>query len=341
MKIRYREREIMKKRIVTMMCSLVLTMSMLVGCGSQAGQEMPVADEGVTVRIGGLKGPTSIGLLPIIEDASGNKTGQAYEFTVATAADEIMTMLVKGELDVALIPANVSSVLYNKTEGGVAVIDINTLGVLYMVSGDEAIAKPADLDGKTVYLTGKGTTPDYVLQYILQKNDLEGKVTLEYKSEATEVAAVLAEDESAIGLLPQPFVTVACAQNENLNVVMDMTKEWDAVKDTDSELVTGVTVVRRQFLEEHENAVQAFLYDHKCSTEIVNADVDAAAALVVAAEILPKEPIAKKAIPQCNITFIEGEDMKKALSGYLGVLADMDPKSVGGKLPEDDFYYSR
>ena len=250
--------------------------------------------------------------------------------------------MIKGELDIALLPSNVASVLYQKTNGGVTVIDINTLGVLYMVSGDSSIGSVADLAGKTIYLTGKGTTPDYVLHYILNGNgiDADQDCTLEYRSEATEVAALLAENSDAIGLLPQPFVTAACAQNDALSVIMDMNAEWEKLQgENGSRLVTGVTVVRNEFLQEHENAVAAFMEEHKASAESMNTDVENGAKLAVASEIIAKEPIALKAIPKCNITYIDGNEMKQALSGYLQVLYEQNPESVGGALPQDDFYY--
>ena len=300
---------------------------------------IPEYETDVTIRIGGLKGPTSIGLLNLKNRAMAGEAGQNYEFTMATAADEITTALVKGELDIALIPANVASVLYNKTEGQITVIDINTLGVLYMVSGDTSVSSPEDLRGKTVYLTGKGTTPDYVLQYILGQNGVLEDVTLEYKSEATEVAAVLAEDETAIGLLPQPFVTVATTKNENLSVIMDMTAEWDKVQgENGSRLLTGVTVVRNDFLNDHPVAVDAFLYDHKESIAETMDNLNEVADYAVEEEIIASSQIAMKAIPECNITYIDGNDMKQALAGYLEVLYELDPKSVGGALPGDDFY---
>lgn len=259
-----------------------------------------------------------------------------------TAADELLPLMIKGELDIALLPSNVASVLYQKTNGGVTVIDINTLGVLYMVSGDSSVSSVADLAGKTIYLTGKGTTPDYVLHYILNGNgiDADQDCTLEYRSEATEVAALLAENPDAIGLLPQPFVTAACAQNDALSVIMDMNAEWEKLQgENGSRLVTGVTVVRNEFLQEHENAVAAFMEEHKASAESMNADVENGAKLAVASEIIAKEPIALKAIPKCNITYIDGNEMKQALSGYLQVLYEQNPESIGGALPQDDFYY--
>lgn len=297
---------------------------------------------GTTVRIGSLKGPTSMGLLFLMQKAEKGETSNTYEFQMATGADELLPLMVKGELDIALVPANVASVLYHKTQGGVEVIDINTLGVLYMVSGEGSVTSFTDLAGKTIYLTGKGTTPDYVLQYLLAANGMSAEdVTLEYKSEATEVASVLAEDPAAIGLLPQPFVTAACMQNNALKVILDLNAEWNKVQgENGSSMVTGVTVVRKAFLEENESCVKAFMEDHKASAEAVNADPETGAALAVDAQIVAKAPIAQKAIPNCNITYINGTEMKQALSGYLEVLFGQDPQSVGGGLPEDDFYYA-
>lgn len=324
-------------RIAAVVLSLALAQAVFTGCGPAKEPE-----EKMTVRIGALKGATTLGLLPLKAKSANGEAGENYEFSMMTAADELLPRMIKGELDIALLPSNVASILYRKTNGGVTVIDINTLGVLYMVSGDTSISNVTDLSGKTVYLTGKGTTPDYVLHYILQANgiDADNDCTLEYKSEAAEVAALLAENPDAIGLLPQPFVTAACAQNEALSVIMDMNEEWEKLQGVDgSRLVTGVTVVRNEFLKEHENAVRTFMEEHKASARDMNSDVENGAKLAVEAEIIAKEPIALKAIPKCNITYIDGEEMKQALSGYLQVLYDRNPESVGGALPDDSFYY--
>lgn len=333
----------MKRKIMTWIMGLVMTAALLAGCGAETGE---TAD----IRVGSLKGPTSIGLMHLMDRAAKQETADRYEFTMAATADELLPQIVSGELDILLIPANVASVLYGKTEGGISVIDINTLGVLYMVSGDDTIQDMEDLRGRTVCLTGKGTTPDYVLRYLLQENGLSADdVTLEYKSEAVEVAALLAEKPETIGVLPQPFVTAACAQNEELSVVMDLTEEWDILQDRDasaqdgtrSRLVTGVTVVRNGFLEEHKEAVDRFLEEHAASAAYANAHVEETAKLVTAAGIIEKAPVAVQAIPSCNITHIDGVDMREALSGYLTVLYEQDAASVGGGLPGEDFYYIR
>ena len=296
----------------------------------------------VTLKVGSLKGPTSMGLVSLMDNASkGNSEGK-YEFTMVTDASELVAKMVSGDLDIALVPANMASILYQKTKQGINVIDVNTLGVLYVVAADDSITSIPDLKGKTVYMTGKGTTPDYVFQYLLAENGMsEEDVTIEFKSEATEVAAVLKENPDAIGLLPQPFVTVAMAQNESLKMVLDLTAEWQKTDSEGSGLLTGVTVCRSQLLEDpaSEEAIKLFMIEHQESADFANSHVEEAAELVAAAGIIEKAPVAAKAIPYCSITYIDGEDMKEKLPGYLEVLYDQDPSSVGGQLPDDEFYY--
>ena len=300
------------------------------------------AENDVVIRVGGLKGPTTMGLVKLIDEDANGTSENDYEFTMVTAADELTAMVAGGKVDIALLPANVASVLYNKTPGNVAVIDINTLGVLYLVSGDTSITSIDQLKGKTVYLPGKGTTPDYSLRYVLSAAGLaEEDVTLEFKSEAAEVASVLAEDPNAIGLLPQPFVTAAMAQNDKLAMIMDLAAEWDELQPEEggSRLVTGVTIANKTFLEENGDLVDTFLNEHEASIQFTETDLDAAAELIAAQGIVAKAPIAKKALPYCNVEYVDGEEMKDALSGYLNVLFEQNPASVGGALPEDAFYY--
>ena len=302
-----------------------------------------VDQNGAQIRIGSLKGPTSMGLVFLMEMSENGKTANDYEFTMVTAADELLPKVISGELDMALLPANVASVLYNRMDGAISVIDINTLGVLYVVTADDSIQSMADLKGRTIYMTGKGTTPDYVFRYLLSENGLsDNDLTLEYKSEPTEVAALLQQEDGAVGVLPQPFVTAACAQNKDLKIPLDLTAEWDKTQKSSpspSRMVTGVTVVRNDFLEKEPEAVKIFLSEHEKSAAYTKEQTQKAAELVVKTGIIEKAPIAELALPKCNITCITGTQMKDALSGYLQVLYDQDPKSVGGKLPGDEFYY--
>ena len=307
---------------------------------TEAQAELQYGD--VTVRVGSLKGPTTMGLVNMMEWAEDGELPFKAEFTMATAADEITAKLVNGDLDIALVPANLASVLYNKTEGGISVIDINTLGVLYGVTGDESVSSLADLAGKTIYMTGQGTTPQYAMDYILAQNGLTDSVTIEYRSEATEIAALFAEDPTITAVLPQPFATVVQVQNEGVTEFMDLNEEWDKCPDSgDSMLLTGVTIASRTFLDEHaeDGLVDAFISTQRLSTEAVSQDTAHTAELVVEAGIIEKAPIAEKAIPKCGIACITGEEMKGALSGYLDVLFNANAQSVGGSLPGDDFYW--
>lgn len=331
----------MKKKVaavITVVMGIALCMMVLAGCGSEAAES---AAKTIDMDIGSLKGPTSMGLVYLMSQSEKGEAAGRYAFTMATSADELLVQVLSGDLDIALVPANVASVLYHKTEGKISVIDINTLGVLYMVSGDGGIQSMEDLKGRTIYLTGKGTTPDYVLQYLLTENSLTtDDVALEYKSEAAEVVSYLSENPEMVGVLPQPFVTAACMQNGELSIVLDLTKEWALLQgEGGSSLVTGVTVVRNDFLEENPEAVAIFMEEHKASAAYANEKTQEAAELVAAYGIIEKAPVAAKAMPYCNITYMDGADMKAALSGYLEVLYAQDAASVGGSLPADDFYY--
>ena len=288
------------------------------------------------LRVGSLKGPTTMGLVNLMSEVeSGAKSG--YSFEMQSQPDVIMSELVSGKLDIALLPANVAAVAYNKTKHGVSAIDINTLGVLYCVTGDENIKSVKDLAGKTVLSTGQGASPEYVLNYLLEKNGVTD-CDVQFKSEATEIAALLKQDPAQIAILPQPFVTVATAQNDQLKVAFSLTDEWKSVS-PDSKLLTGVTVVRNEVLENRAAEVDQFIADHQASTEKAATDVDATAELVAKYGIIAKAPVAKKALPNCNIVAIAGDEMKTDLAGYLQVLFDANPKSVGGTMPDDNFYY--
>ncbi len=298
------------------------------------------------VRVAALKGPTAMGMVELMNEAeSGAVNGNAYDFTIASAVDEVSPKLVKGETDIAAVPANLAAVLYNNTEGQVEVLAVNTLGVLYIVESGDSVNSVEDLRGKTIYASGKGATPEYALNYILMQNgiDPEKDVTIEWKSEHAECLASLMAEDNAIAMLPQPFVTTAQTKSDKIQVRLDLTAEWDAIqKDSDapSQLITGVVVARRAFVEENPEAVAAFMDSYAASVEFVNANIDEAAELVGKYEIVPTA-VAQKAIPACNITFIAGDEMKQALSGYLNVLFEQNPKAVGGALPGDDFYYAK
>lgn len=296
------------------------------------------AVEGVELNVYSLKGPTSMGLVTLLRDSKEGKTVNTYNSTMCTAADEVTAALVNGDADIALLPANAAAALFNKA-GGFTVVAINTLGVLYVVENGQTISSVKDLAGKTVYMTGKGTVPEYTLRHILAANGIEDQVTLEFKSEPQEVVSAMAEDAAAVGLLPQPFVTAALAQNENLSMVLDLNKEWNAIHE-DSAVVTGVTVVRSEILETYPAQIEAFLREAGEGVQRVNQEPEEAAELIAEMGIVAKAPLAQRALPFCSIVCITGSEMKTLLSSYLQTLFDQNPKAVGGAMPEDGFYYT-
>ena len=340
------------KKTLSLTLALLLALS-LTACGQKAeepapaeppAQEEPVqeapAEESVTTRIAALKGPTTMGLVKLMSDDPQSADGPLYDFTLAGAADEVTPSLIKGDLDMACVPANLASVLYNKTEGEIVTLAVNTLGVIYIVENGNAIQSMADLKGTTIVAAGKGSTPEYALRYLLTENgiDPDSDVTIDWKSEHAECVAALASGAATIAMLPQPFVTVAQTKIEGLRVALDLTEEWDAL-DNGSGLLTGVVVARKSFVEEHSAAVEAFLADYAESVEWVNGNNADAAQLISKYGIVEAAAVAEKALPHCNIVCITGGEMKEKLSGYLQVLFDAEPTSVGGKLPEADFYY--
>lgn len=286
------------------------------------------------LRVGALKGPTAMGLIRMIADGGVNR------YTLAGSADELTPAFIKGDLDIICVPANLAAILYNKTEGQIVTLAVNTLGVLYIVENGNAVQSMADLAGKTIAASGKGSTPEYALRYLLRENGLDpdGDVVIDWKSEHSECVAAMASGGATIALLPQPFVTVAQGKLENLRVALDLTEEWDAL-DNGSAMITGVAVARRELVEERPELVDKFLMEYAESVEWVHENTAGAAELVAQNGIIESPAIAEKALPRCNIVCLTGQEMYEKLSGYLQVLAEAAPESVGGVLPRDDFYY--
>lgn len=351
------------KKILAAVTAAVLALS-LAACGGSASsvssepassavsssqEETAAPTESEPLRVAGLKGPTTMGLVNLLglstdskADENGLKPGQdgSVLYNMYGAADELVPLLVKGDLDAACVPANLAATLYNKTQGAVQVACINTLGVLYVVEKGDTVQSMADLKGKTLVTTGKGTTPEYVLRYLLSQNgiDPDKDITIEYTSEATEALAKVQAGEVSIAMLPQPFVTAAMAQTEGLRIALDMNAEWQAV--AGSPLVTGVLLVRKDAVEADPARFADFMEKYKVSTEQANTDPEGTAALCEAFGVVAKAALAQKALPQCNIVFETGDTMKTDLTAYYKVLFDADPTSVGGALPGDDFYYA-
>ena len=290
-----------------------------------------------TIKVAALKGPTAMGMTKLMDD--DEKENLPYDFTIASAVDEISPLIAQGKVDIACVPANLGAVLYKKTEGKIQALAVNTLGVLYLCENGDTVKSIADLKGKTIYSSGKGATPEYALNFILKSNGLENDVNIEWKSEHAECLAALLANENSVAMLPQPFVTTAQMKNEGVRVAIDLNDAWNETVQTSS-LLTGIVVVRKEFAENYPEAVKDFLNRYSASVKFVNENIDEAAELVGKYDIVPAA-VAKKAIPNCHIVCITGEEMKSKLSGYLQVLFDQLPASVGGAMPTDDFYYTK
>lgn len=324
----------MKKTFV--LALILITAASLFAMGAKEDADYSVLNP-VKVRVAALKGPTAMGMVKLMEDSGeGSVNGNSYEFTVVGAPTEITPMLVKGEVDIAALPANLAAVIYNNTKGKVKVLAVNTLGVLYICENGNSVSSIEDLKGKTIYSSGKGSTPEYALDYILEQNGLSD-LPIEWKSEHAECVAALLNDPDAVALLPQPFATTAIMKNPSIRIALDLNKEWDKVA-PESALLTGVVVARTDFVEKEGAAVEKFLEEYGKSTAWVNEYVAESSLLIGNLGIVTAQ-VAEKALPYCNIVCITGPEMKERLSGYLEVLYNANAKSVGGVLPGEDFYY--
>jgi len=332
------------KKFLSLVLSITLVLS-LAACGGNTNTESSAPNKSVPYKetnVYVLSGPTGIGAANLKELADKEETIGDYNVTVVAQPDEVVAKISKGEADIAAIATNLAAKLYNKTNGGITVLAVNTLGVLNVVTPNGVdINTLADLKGKKIYATGQGSNPEYVINYLFEKNniDKEKDLTLEFKAEGTELLSVWATDPEAIIIAPQPVATSLTVQHQGSKIAIDLTKEWEKVS-SDSALMMGCVVVRNEFLKENKATVDKFLSEYKASIEKANTVLDETAALCETYGIVAKAAIAKKAIPNCNLCFIKGNEMKTKLSGYLKVLFDADKTAVCGKLPSDDFYYA-
>lgn len=335
----------MRKILASIMT--VLLMFSAVACADQTNtnsnisdnvsSETPITKTDINMAV--LKGPTAFGTLALMDANESGNAKNNYNFTISAAPDEVNGKIIKGEVDIAAVPANVASVLFNKTNGEVQMLAVNTLGTLYVVSKNIDINSVADLKGQTIYLYGQGSTPEFALNYILKQNGLnpESDVTIQFLSEHAEAVAKLASSESGIAVLPEPFVTNAMNKDANIKSVLDLTAEWNKVGNG-SELVMGCIVARKSFIEENPQAVKDFLVEYEESIRKTETDVAGTAQLSEKYDIIPAK-VAEKAIPNCNIVYIDAEEMKTAVNGFFSVLFEMNPNSIGGKIPGDELYF--
>lgn len=299
-------------------------------------------EEKIEVRVAGLNGPTSMGMIKLFEDYTNPKDNVEISYTNVSAPDQLVGKLIQGELDFAAVPTNLASVIYNKTEGAYKLTNVNTLNVIYILTNGVEINSIKDLEGKTVHISGKGATPDYMMKYLLSKNDLviDEDVTLDFSLDHASLAQALSAGDVEIAVLPQPFVTTVQMNNPDVTVAVDLLDEWEAVAG-DALFAMGGLVVRSEFAKENPDIVEAFLDKYNESVAYVNENPKAASILVEKHGILPKAKIAELAIPLSNIVYMDAYEYKDAINEYYQVLYDFNKASVGGQLPDDAFYYQK
>ncbi len=327
------------KRMLSMTLALLLLLT-TAGCTVTKIDDEPA--QKTVVNVGTIQGPTGIGMVHLMEADKAGTAVNDYNFSVASSPEEISAKLANpnGGLDIAAVPTNLAATLYQKTQGKVKMLAVNTLGVLYLLENGNTVQSVADLRGKTIYSTGEGANPEYILRYVLSKNgiDPDKDVTLKFLTENTELAAKMVKGDITIAMVPEPVVSTVTSQNQSVRVAFGFNDAWNAVADNNSKLMMGCVAVRSEFLEKNKAAVDAFLAEYKASVQKTS-DVETTATLCETYGIIPKAAVAKKAIPNCGLVFVSGADMKAQIAGYYNVLFTANPKSVGGKLPDDAFYY--
>lgn len=333
------------KKLLALILSLALVLS-LAACGnndttsSATDTQSEPTYTAVDMSVACMTGPTGIGMAKLMADAEAKSTANNYTFTVAAAATDITGKFIKGEINIASVPTNVAATLYNneKINGKVRMLAVNTNGVLSILEKGNTIKSIADLKGKTIYSTGKGQNPEFILNYILTENGINptSDVTINFVS-SDDLKAKLISGEAEIAMAPEPLATAVMIQNQALNRVLSINDEWSKVSDT--ELMMGCVIALDSYVEANPAAVEKFLEEYEASIKFATTNIDEAATYCETYGIAPKAAIAKKSIPICNLCFVTGNDMKTNVNGYFNVLFNADPKSIGGKLPADDLYY--
>ena len=323
----------MMKKLTSLLLSVVMLVSLL-ACGASAKTL-----SAKTLRIAGLKGPTTMGLVHLLSMEKNGTAAMDYDLQLYGAADEIVPKLIKGNLDMAAIPANLAATLYQKTNGGIQIAAVSGLGVLYILENGNTVQSMADLEGRTVYATGQGANPEFVLNYLLTENGVDpAEVDIQWKT-ADEVSALMVSGEARLCMMPVPAATAIQMSNPDVREALDLSAEWDGLNNG-SHLTMTCIAVRTAFAQEHPEAVENFLADYAASVEYVKGDPTAASELVAQYGITPKAKIAELAIPKCSLVCITGKvDMADTIQGYFEVLSAANPDALGGSIPDDGFYF--
>ena len=326
------------KKFITVLLAAMMAVTLMTGCNKTPEPQPDPQPVKYDVNLGVLKGPTGIGASYLLEKNSTGESLNNYNVSIAAEATEMVSRIASGSLDMTAVPTNGASSLYNKTDGGVKIIALNTAGVLYILEKGNYIKSVSDLYGQTIYAVGQGSNPEYILNYILESNGLKvgQDVFVEFMDSAF-LSSNAASGNVGVCMLPVPAATTVLVKNSEMRSALNLSEEWDKLNNG-STLTMGCIVVRTEFYENNKEAVEQFLKEYEESINYVKGNVQDAAALCEKYEIVASAAIAAKAIPDANLIFVSGKNIRTTIEGYYQVLFEADPKSIGGKLPGDDFY---
>lgn len=327
------------KKVISLLLVFAIVFA-FAACGTTNNEDETTTEapyQSVSIRVAGLAGPTGIGMVNLMKSQDDKIAKNDYTFSVVSDPTEIVAGMTNNSYDIAACPINLAATLYNKLEGNIQVLSVNTKGVLYILENGNTINSLADLAGKKLYATGQGSTPEYILNYLLDKSGIADKVEVEYVTSHDELATLAASGKATISMLPEPKVTAATSKNADLRIALNLTEEFEKI--SGKTLIQGVVIAKKDFVEKNPDAVKMFLKEYEASINAANNDIETTSALCEQYGIIPKAAVAKKAIPNCNIAYIDGADMKASVSANLQIFFDANPKSIGGKLPSDDFYF--
>ena len=354
------------KRSLSLLLTAALALSLLAGCGPKnppAGSSAPVPGSsssqpdksgdassggdtsgasGPSIRFMALSGPTGVGAAKLMADHDADAQNSAIaSYEIVTDNTQVQTALANGDVDIAAIATNAAASLYAKTDGGIQVLAVNTLGVLYILEKGDTVHSMADLAGKTLYAPSntKGANPEHILNHLLTGNGVDpSDVNIEWLT-PQEITVKMTSSDAGICMLPVPAATALLVKDSGVREAVSLSDAWQDLEG--SPLPMGCVVARTEYIEENPLGVEAFLAAYEKSINYISDPANSAdaAALVAQYEFAPNTKVAEKAIPQCSLTFITGQEMKTTLEDYYSILFQVEPKSIGGGLPFDSFYY--
>lgn len=329
----------MKRSLVVTMLILSFLTLILNAEGAREGSEATAAlAEPLQLTVAGLKGPSSIGMLRMIESEPVFGEDVETEYQIVDEPQLMIARIMSGEADIAAVPINLAAVLYNKGAPyrlGAVTGD----GLLHIVSSREDIGSVEDLKGKRIYCIAQGSTPEFVLRYVLEKSgiDPDTEVELDFSFDHVAIAPQLIAGKVDLAVLPEPFVSIVASKNPAVQPVIDLQQVWAELSGTGDTYPITATLVRNSLYREHPEALKAFFAAYRESIDWANANPAEAGGLAGKYMEMPA-PIIAKAMPRLNLRYQSPREARSRVEELYQVFHGFAPASVGGTIPGDEFY---